>query len=186
MNRIMVVMLVPTVLLTSLPSTEALTTVFAEEKTEPPSSHLVAVNVTYSNGVWTEPTPHLVTPIVGTSYYESEKTPIPAQNAPEPTKIKKTVDTTSDIQKMARILVDGSWGDDQWDSFNWIVEKESGWNPQAYNKRSTACGLGQQDPCRGLNALSAHDQVAWVISYIQHRYTNPDKAKEHHLQYGWY
>ena len=36
---------------------------------------------------------------------------------------------------------------DQWGYVDQIVTRESGWNPNAVNKSSGACGLGQQLPC---------------------------------------
>lgn len=46
---------------------------------------------------------------------------------------------------------------------NYIVSHESGWNPNAVNKSSGACGLGQQLPC-GKWAGAWNDPVAALVA----------------------
>lgn len=61
---------------------------------------------------------------------------------------------------------------DQWGHVNGIVTRESGWNPNAVNKSSGACGLGQQLPC-GKWSGTWNDPVAALRAmhgYVTARY----------------
>lgn len=58
---------------------------------------------------------------------------------------------------------------DQWGYVDMIVTRESGWNPNAVNASSGACGLGQQLPC-GKWAGAWNDPVAALRA--QHGYVN--------------
>lgn len=61
---------------------------------------------------------------------------------------------------------------EQWGYVDQIVTRESGWNPNAVNKSSGACGLGQQLPC-GKWAGAWNDPVAALIAmngYVTARY----------------
>lgn len=60
----------------------------------------------------------------------------------------------------------------QWGYVDSIVTRESGWNPNAVNKSSGACGLGQQLPC-GKWAGAWNDPVAALKAmngYVTARY----------------
>jgi len=62
--------------------------------------------------------------------------------------------------------------EDQWSYVDSIVTRESGWNPNAINKSSGACGLGQQLPC-GKWSGAWNDPVAALIAmngYVTSRY----------------
>lgn len=60
----------------------------------------------------------------------------------------------------------------EWANVDSIVSRESGWNPNAVNKSSGACGLGQQLPC-GKWAGAWNDPVAALramTGYVNARY----------------
>ena len=60
----------------------------------------------------------------------------------------------------------------EWSYVDSIVTRESGWNPNAVNKSSGACGLGQQLPC-GKWAGAWNDPVAALVAmsgYVKARY----------------
>jgi len=60
----------------------------------------------------------------------------------------------------------------EWVNVDSIVTRESGWNPNAVNKSSGACGLGQQLPC-GKWAGAWNDPVAALramTGYVNSRY----------------
>ena len=75
-----------------------------------------------------------------------------------------------------------------------IGNKESGFNPLAFNRKSGACGIFQALPCSKMRCeLENIDcQVAWGISYIERRYGTPSKAlafwmeKKQTTGNGWY
>ena len=60
----------------------------------------------------------------------------------------------------------------EWQYVDYIVSKESGWDPNAVNASSGACGLGQQLPC-GKWAGAWNDPVAALVAqygYVKARY----------------
>lgn len=77
---------------------------------------------------------------------------------------------------------------DQWGNAEWLVQKESGWNPDAVNRYSGACGLGQQLPC-GKWPGAWNDPVAslnGMHGYVMGRYGSWDAAVAHSRARGWY
>lgn len=74
---------------------------------------------------------------------------------------------------------------------NWIIQKESGGNPKAQNKTSTAYGLMQflDDTFKNHGVGSRDspvDQVVSGIRYIKDRYKTPQEAVAFHKKKGWY
>jgi hypothetical protein len=59
-----------------------------------------------------------------------------------------------------------------WGYVDYIVAKESGWNPNATNKSSGACGLVQALPCSKVpgNGYDPVDNLRWANGYATGRY----------------
>lgn len=59
-----------------------------------------------------------------------------------------------------------------WGYVDYIVSKESGWNPNATNKSSGACGLVQALPCSKVpgNGYDPVDNLRWGNGYATGRY----------------
>ncbi|PKI93297.1 hypothetical protein CW368_00545 [Actinomycetales bacterium SN12] len=59
-----------------------------------------------------------------------------------------------------------------WPYVDYIVSKESGWNPNATNKSSGACGLVQALPCSKVpgNGYNPVDNLRWGNGYAVGRY----------------
>ena len=77
---------------------------------------------------------------------------------------------------------------DQWGYADWLVKKESGWNPNAVNRSNGACGLAQALPC-GKVGSNPHDPVVslnWMHNYVMGRYGSWAKAVAHSQAKGWY
>ncbi len=75
-----------------------------------------------------------------------------------------------------------------WGYVDAIVSRESGWNPNAVNKSSGACGLGQQLPC-GKWAGAWNDPVAALkamTGYVNGRYGGWAGANAFWNQNHWY
>jgi len=75
-----------------------------------------------------------------------------------------------------------------WTNVDFIVTRESGWNPNAVNKSSGACGLGQQLPC-GKWAGAWNDPVAALIAmtgYVNARYGGWAGAVSFWNSHNWY
>jgi hypothetical protein len=121
-------------------------------------------------------------------FVESKCAEIKIIPAPTPKSISRTiVQPKNDIQKYAHDLVLDTFGD-QWDSFNSIVNSESGWNQYALNKSSGACGLFQALPCSktGCSLDDYKCQVNWGIEYIKDRYGDPNGAWQFWKERHWY
>lgn len=76
----------------------------------------------------------------------------------------------------------------QWQYVDYIVSKESSWNPSAVNKSSGACGLGQQLPC-GKWAGAWNDPVAALkaqYGYVKGRYGGYAQAYSFWQKNSWY
>ena len=79
--------------------------------------------------------------------------------------------------------------------FNCLVKlwnKESGWNPNAYNSYSGAFGIPQALPGSKMASAGAdyktnyQTQINWGLGYIKGRYGNPQNAWNHSQSTGWY
>lgn len=77
---------------------------------------------------------------------------------------------------------------DQWGYVDWLVQKESGWNPNARNRSSGACGLAQALPCDKVtgNPYNPVDSLRWMNGYVQKRYGSWANAVNHSRTRGWY
>jgi hypothetical protein len=76
----------------------------------------------------------------------------------------------------------------QWGYADYLVQKESGWNPNAQNPSSGACGLAQALPCSKLGANWTNPIVAlnWMNGYVMGRYGSWENAVAHSKSMGWY
>lgn len=74
------------------------------------------------------------------------------------------------------------------DNAIWLINRESGCNPNAVNPSSGACGIGQEYPC-GKSGCSLGDgacQVAWMNKYVSERYGSWAGAVAFHQTHNWY
>ena len=70
-------------------------------------------------------------------------------------------------------LAESGISQDYWYYVDQIVSKESGWNPNATNKSSGACGLAQALPCSKVGGNGGYDPVSalqWMNAYVNSRY----------------
>lgn len=85
-------------------------------------------------------------------------------------------------------LVASGIPESEWWAVDSIVSRESGWNPNAVNKSSGACGLGQQLPC-GKWAGAWNDPVAALkaqYGYVVARYGGYPQAVAFWNANHWY
>ena len=75
-----------------------------------------------------------------------------------------------------------------WSNADWLVSRESGWNPNALNSSSGACGLAQALPCSKIGEDWNDPVVAlkWMYNYVNSRYGGFAGAVEHSQNFGWY
>lgn len=98
-----------------------------------------------------------------------------------------------EIQAYAHQLIrEYGWSEDDYNALVLLWYRESGWNPNAVNKKSGACGVPQSLPCKKM-ASEGSDyrtnykiQVRWGLKYIKNRYGNPSNAWKHSQKTGWY
>lgn len=76
---------------------------------------------------------------------------------------------------------------EMWGYADFMVQKESGWNPNAVNKSSGACGLAQALPCSKLGPNWSNPVVAlnWMNTYVG-RYGGWEGAYNFWLKNHWY
>ncbi|MET8948188.1 transglycosylase SLT domain-containing protein [Streptomyces sp. NPDC004542] len=80
----------------------------------------------------------------------------------------------------------------QYDAFNNIVKRESGWNVAATNSSSGAYGLVQALPASKMASAGADwktnpaTQIKWGLDYMKSRYGSPAAAWKFWQANGWY
>lgn len=77
----------------------------------------------------------------------------------------------------------GNWG-----YVDYIVSKESGWNPNATNSSSGACGLVQALPCSKVpgNGYDPIDNLRWANGYATGRYGSWAAAYDFWISNHWW
>jgi colicin import membrane protein len=85
------------------------------------------------------------------------------------------------------------YSDTDWAAIDYIISRESTWNPNATNPTSGACGLPQANPCSSSKFGKYADfktnwqsQLNWFLDYVKSRYGSPTKAYEFWLVNRWY
>lgn len=95
------------------------------------------------------------------------------------------------VKQMAReVLEKMGWGD-QWGDLDWLVTRESGWNPNAQNPTSTAYGLFQflNGTWGSVGAKKTSDPLGQIqagMKYIQQRYGDVRGARRFWERNNWY
>ena len=77
---------------------------------------------------------------------------------------------------------------ESWGYADFMVGKESGWNPNAINKSSGACGLAQALPCSKVpgNPYNPIDSLNWMNGYVNGRYGGWEGAYNFWQVKHWY
>lgn len=109
------------------------------------------------------------------------------------TKLAPTI-PKSELQAYAHDLVINSygWTEEDFSALVNLWNKESGWNPNATNKKSKAHGIPQALPASKMASEGADyytngkTQIRWGLKYIKSRYKTPTKAWEHFQNKHWY
>jgi len=75
-----------------------------------------------------------------------------------------------------------------WGYVDFIVSRESGWNPNAYNNGSGASGLVQALPCGKVpgNCFDPVDNLRWADGYAKGRYGSWSQAVEFWSSNHWW
>ena len=77
---------------------------------------------------------------------------------------------------------------ESWGYADFMVARESGWNPNAMNKSSGACGLAQALPCSKIGPNWSNPVVAlnWMNNYVNGRYGSWENAYNFWQTNRWY
>lgn len=92
----------------------------------------------------------------------------------------------------AEVCNNYGWSQTDFDCLVRLWNKESGWNPNAYNASSGAYGIPQALPGSKMASAGADyqtnykTQINWGLSYIKNRYGTPQNAWNHSQNTGWY
>lgn len=105
----------------------------------------------------------------------------PESNLTQPYTTKYTVDlpmkTTPNMKarEIVLALAKLKWGEKEVLALDSLVSHESGWDLEAVNPFSGACGLFQNINCN-YHSMSLEDQIQWGFNYIENRYGTPSEA----------
>ena len=107
--------------------------------------------------------------------------------------IRTITGSVSEYQEYAAQMCSAyGWSQADFDCLVRLWNKESGWNPNAYNSSSGAYGIPQALPGSKMASAGADyqtnykTQINWGLSYIKARYGNPQNAWYHSQSTGWY
>ena len=99
---------------------------------------------------------------------------------------------SSELKRLAKSMAAGrGWTGANWNAIDWIVQRESSWNPKAQNPTSTAYGLFQflDQTWSGVGGRKTSDpkkQIEYGLKYIAQRYGTPVSAKAFWERNNWY
>jgi len=124
----------------------------------------------------------------------------PSKTTKKITTKKKVVKSTpkvsynkSELQQYAHdLVISYGWSEYDYEYLIKLWNRESGWNPNAVNKKSGACGIPQSLPCKKMASegsdykTNGKTQIRWGLKYIKNRYGSPSSAWAHSQQKGWY
>ncbi len=94
-------------------------------------------------------------------------------------------------KKYACEKVLGKWNESQWEAFDLLIRKESGWNHLAQNPSSSAFGYGQflNSTWKLVGCSKSYDpdvQIDCAVKYVENTYGTPKAAINFHLRNNWY
>ncbi len=77
---------------------------------------------------------------------------------------------------------------ENWGYADALVTRESGWNPNAINQSSGACGLAQALPCSKVpgNPMDPVNSLNWMNGYVTGRYGGWQQAYNFWMKNRWY
>ena len=103
---------------------------------------------------------------------------------------KKVVKTANYSEYQSYAKQYGNFDDTQMNCLINLWNRESGWNPNSYNKKSGACGIPQALPCSKIKKVEGSNdwkaQIRWGVKYINTRYKTPCNAWNHFTKKHWY
>lgn len=92
-------------------------------------------------------------------------------------------------QVAQQMAAERGWTGQDWAAIDSIIERESGWNPNAVNEGSGAYGIPQILPKAHPDVQLQGDplgQIRWLLNYIAGRYGSPAEALAFKNAHGYY
>lgn len=117
---------------------------------------------------------------------------ITKKSKPRKVSLNVKASVTEMKQYAHQLVLSYGWSEYDYECLVKIVNHESGWNPNAVNKSSSACGLCQALPCSKMASAGADyrtnykTQLKWMMGYIKGRYKTPSKAWAFWQKHHWY
>lgn len=93
---------------------------------------------------------------------------------------------TGNAEAIAQAMTTARFGAAEWPAMRNIWMRESGFNPNARNPHSGACGIPQALPCGKIPDMSTTGQIEWGLGYIKSRYGTPSNAWAFWQAHHWY
>lgn len=93
---------------------------------------------------------------------------------------------TGNAEAIAQAMTTERFGAAEWPAMRNVWMRESGFNPNARNPHSGACGIPQALPCGKIPDMSTTGQIEWGLSYIKSRYGTPGNAWVFWQSHHWY
>jgi len=97
----------------------------------------------------------------------------------------------TEARTYAKEAITAKWGEGEWEYFDLLIRKESGWNHLAQNPNSSAFGLAQflnstwaSVGCQ--KTVMPETQIDCAIKYVEANYGTPSKAIDFHTRMNWY
>jgi len=95
------------------------------------------------------------------------------------------------IKDYAKAVVVEIWSENEWESFDKLVKRESGWDHEAQNPNSTAYGIGQflNSTWKEIGYTKTNNpyrQVDAMVLYVYNRYETPTEALNFHIKNNYY
>lgn len=84
------------------------------------------------------------------------------------------------------------WNEKQFECLVNLWERESNWNHEAKNPKSSAYGIPQALPAEKMSEIAEdwqtnpETQIKWGLKYIHERYSEPCNAWKHFQNKNWY
>jgi len=90
-------------------------------------------------------------------------------------------------EKLSIACID-RFGDNNVDYLFNLLESESGFDINAVNPTSRACGIFQAYPCEKIASIRGDidKEISWGLDYIENRYKTPKNAYLFKLEHNWY
>jgi uncharacterized protein YdaU (DUF1376 family) len=95
----------------------------------------------------------------------------------------------SNTNSKPNTTISGTKQESDWQYVDYIVNRESTWNPNAVNSSSGACGLAQALPCAKTGCAQYNDPVCalrWQLGYVNARYGGYAGAYSFWIKNHWY